>query len=159
MSTAGDFVFSTLIANHPDPATASRALALAEAAVLRRAADAINTLPQDYECDPGRGDAAERLRRTAAGIEEKSSPAGAVATPGLKSVQRRVLLLTVMTAEDGEWTTGRVKQTYRRHGFGHVYHGTYRRDLAALMRDGHLIAHDQPGHRFYTLTTTKGGTA
>ncbi|GAQ52120.1 hypothetical protein [Streptomyces acidiscabies] len=52
-----------------------------EAAVLRRAADAIAALPQDYECDPGRGDAVERLRRTAAGIErEKSSPVGADAT-------------------------------------------------------------------------------
>ncbi|MEV7389566.1 hypothetical protein [Streptomyces sp. NPDC091215] len=70
--SADDLVFSALIASHPDPATASRALAMAEAAVLRRAADAINALPQDYECDPGWGDAAERLRRTAAGIEEKS---------------------------------------------------------------------------------------
>jgi len=56
-----------------------------EAAVLRRAADAISVLPQDYECDPGWGDAVERLRATAAGIEakarEKSSPAGVDATP------------------------------------------------------------------------------
>lgn len=73
MSTPdNDFVFSTLIARHPDPATASRALAAAEAAVLRRAADAIEALPQDYECDPGRGDAVERLRRTADGIGEKT---------------------------------------------------------------------------------------
>lgn len=88
--SADDFVFSTLIANHPDPASASRALAMAEAAVLRKAADAINALPQDYECDPGWGDAAERLRRTADGIEkktghadgqEKSSPTGVDATP------------------------------------------------------------------------------
>jgi hypothetical protein len=88
--SADDFVFSTLIANHPDPAAASRALAMAEAAVLRRAADALNALPQDYECDPGWGDAAERLRRTADGIEqgrdrpasgEKCSPVGAGATP------------------------------------------------------------------------------
>lgn len=72
---SNDFVFSTLIANHRDPAAASRALQLAEAAVLRRAADAISALPQDYECDPGRGDAAERLLRTAEGIEEKCGPA------------------------------------------------------------------------------------
>ncbi|WP_030798867.1 hypothetical protein [Streptomyces sp. NRRL S-337] len=32
------------------------------AEVLREAADAINALPQDYECDPGRGDAAVLLR-------------------------------------------------------------------------------------------------
>ena len=35
------------------------------AEVLREAADEINDLPQDYECDPGRGDAAELLRRKA----------------------------------------------------------------------------------------------
>lgn len=35
------------------------------AEVLRAAADTINALPQDYECDPGRGDAAELLRRMA----------------------------------------------------------------------------------------------
>lgn len=52
-----------------------------EVAVLRRAADAISTLPQDYECDPGRGDAVERLRRTAAGIEREKSSPRADATP------------------------------------------------------------------------------
>lgn len=35
------------------------------AEVLREAADAINALPQDYECDPGRGDSADLLRRMA----------------------------------------------------------------------------------------------
>lgn len=65
-----DFVFSTLIAHHPDPEAASRALAAAEAAVLRRAADALAALPQDYVCEPGRADAIERLHRTAAGIDE-----------------------------------------------------------------------------------------
>lgn len=79
--SADDFVFATLIANHPDPATASRALQLAEAAVLRRAADAISALPQDCECDPGRGDAVERLRRTADGIDEQATPDGATAAP------------------------------------------------------------------------------
>lgn len=199
-----DFVVSTLIANHPDPATAFRALAMAEAAVLRHAADALNALPQDFERDPGWGDAAERLRRTADGIKEKSSRPAADATPSelsrlrvfadaterrhieirqlLASVQltqrpdawdlgmaiiaildspparmpktaeRRALLLAAVKAEGGDWTTGRVKQTYRRLGLGHVYRGTYRRDLAALVRDGHLAAHDSPGRRFYTGT-------
>ncbi|MFJ5259118.1 hypothetical protein ACIQAC_01405 [Streptomyces sp. NPDC088387] len=46
-------------------------LALAHrAAVLREAAEAINALPQDYECDPGRGDAAELLRRMADGAQQ-----------------------------------------------------------------------------------------
>ncbi|MER7874863.1 hypothetical protein ABTY63_15070 [Streptomyces solisilvae] len=50
-------------------------LAVCRAGALREAADAINALPQDYECDPGRGDAAELLRRMAdeAG---KVTPAG-----------------------------------------------------------------------------------
>ncbi|MDX3019918.1 hypothetical protein [Streptomyces acidiscabies] len=52
-----------------------------QAEVLRRAADAIEALPQDYECDPGRGDAVERLRRTAAGIEREKSSPRADATP------------------------------------------------------------------------------
>lgn len=43
------------------------------AAVLREAADAINAMPQDYECDPGRGDAADLLRRMA----DAAAPAGA----------------------------------------------------------------------------------
>ncbi len=42
-----------------DPSAAARAQA------YRDAADEINALPQDYECDPGRGDAAEYLRRRA----------------------------------------------------------------------------------------------
>jgi hypothetical protein len=45
-----------------DPTAALRAQA------YRDAADEINALPQDYECDPGRGDAAEMLRRRAAEI-------------------------------------------------------------------------------------------
>jgi hypothetical protein len=51
------------------------------AEVLREGAAAINELPQDWECDPGRGDAAELLRVMAGATEEKSSPAGAEATP------------------------------------------------------------------------------
>jgi hypothetical protein len=40
------------------------------AEALTEGANAINALPQDYECDPGRGDAADLLRRMAG---EKSS--------------------------------------------------------------------------------------
>ncbi|MEV0963298.1 hypothetical protein AB0J25_12030 [Streptomyces sp. NPDC049910] len=48
------------------------------AAVLLEAADAINALPQDYECDPGRGDAADLLRRMAGhgGSAEKDTREG-----------------------------------------------------------------------------------
>ncbi|PJN38959.1 hypothetical protein CG747_20655 [Streptomyces sp. CB02959] len=45
------------------------------AEVLRKAADAINALPQDYECDPGRGDAADLLRRMA-DVAGKDTPRG-----------------------------------------------------------------------------------
>ncbi|MFB6846226.1 hypothetical protein ACFCXS_15375 [Streptomyces sp. NPDC056373] len=40
-------------------------IAAAIARAYRAVADEINALPQDYECDPGRGDAAEYLRRRA----------------------------------------------------------------------------------------------
>ncbi|WP_275462103.1 hypothetical protein [Streptomyces noursei] len=49
------------------------------AAVLREAADAISALPQDYECDPGRGDSAELLRRMA-DAAGKDTPAGGEST-------------------------------------------------------------------------------
>ncbi|MFG2225344.1 hypothetical protein [Streptomyces sp. NPDC048644] len=46
-------------------ARVQRVYAAVRAEVLREAADTINALPQDYECDPGRGDAADLLRRMA----------------------------------------------------------------------------------------------
>jgi len=48
---------------------ASSLIGAFRAEVLREAADAINALPQDYECDPGRGDSAELLRRMADAAE------------------------------------------------------------------------------------------
>ncbi|MEU7431056.1 hypothetical protein AB0B07_09390 [Streptomyces sioyaensis] len=52
--------------NFPDlPGIVSALPARHRAAALREGADAINALPQDYECDPGRGDAADLLRRMA----------------------------------------------------------------------------------------------
>ncbi|MEV0691816.1 hypothetical protein [Streptomyces sp. NPDC050388] len=152
-----DFVFRTLIADHPDPATASRALAMAEAAVLRRAADALNALPQDYECDPGWGDAAERLRRTADGIEEKCSPAGADATPGPAGHEARLAqLLDAIRTHGGKWSTRSVQDLCRTTG-GRVQRGTARRDLAELHRRGHLAQHGAGDGRFYTLKTRKDG--
>lgn len=157
MST-DDFVFSTLIANHPDPATASRALALAvaaaEVAVLRRAADAINALPQDYECDPGRGDAAERLRRTADGIQEKATAPAAPATPGLASRQAR--LLAAIRTHGGEWTTSRARSLYALTNPNVVQRGTARKDLEALTQAGHLMLVDAPNNRHYVLHRKDG---
>ncbi|MGI3198468.1 hypothetical protein ACRJ4B_15930 [Streptomyces sp. GTA36] len=153
MSTADDFVFSTLIAHHPDPAVASRALAMAEAAVLRRAADAINALPQDYECDPGWGDAAERLRRTADGIEGKSSRPAADATPNLTPRQAR--LLDAIRTYGGQWNTCRVLALYALTDPSVVHRGTARRDLEVLHRTGHLVLVDEPDNRHYILSTRK----
>lgn len=156
-----DFVFVTLIASHPDPATASRALAMAEAAVLRRAADALNALPQDYECDPGWGDAAERLRRTADGIEEKSSRPAADATPG--PTGRVALLLDAIRTHRGRWTTTRAAQIYRDNRLGPPnakwpqIRTVARGDLRDLAAWGHLIRHEEPGRIFYTLKTRKDG--
>lgn len=149
-----DFVFSTLIANHPDPATASRALAMAEAAVLRRAADALNALPQDFECDPGWGDAAERLRRTADGIEEKSSRPAADATPEL--TERQTRLLDAIRTHGGEWTTRRALHLFAITDPGVVQRGTVRRDLATLQRAGHLVLVDDPDNRHYVLHRRDG---
>lgn len=144
--SADDFVFSTLIAKHSDPATASRALQLAEAAVLRRAADAISALPQDYECDPGRGDAVERLRRTAEGIEEKSSRE-AIATP--TDTNRRARLLHEI-ARGGRWKSGGVVRWYRVNGFTNLGVRAARFDLATLRDSGALVQHEEKGVRYFT---------
>jgi hypothetical protein len=157
--SADYFVFRTLIADHPDPATASRALAMAEAAVLRRAADAINALPQDYECDPGWGDAAERLRRTADGIEEKATAPAAPATPG--PTGRVAQLLDAIRTGRGRWTTVRAAQFYRDNGIeppGAQWSRTRtvaRGDLRDLAVWGHLTRHEEPGRQYYTLKTRK----
>lgn len=52
-----------------------------DAEVLRGAADVINALPQDYECDPGRGDAADLLRRMAEEAGKGSPTGGETAQP------------------------------------------------------------------------------
>jgi hypothetical protein len=61
MSTADDFVFRTLIADHKDPATASRALAMHRAEVLREAAEVVHSM----DTDPSTRAAADELRRMA----------------------------------------------------------------------------------------------
>jgi hypothetical protein len=67
-----------LLADYPSSIShegAEQFLAAYRAEVLREAAAAVNALPQDYECDPGRGDAAELLRRMAdEASEERSTP-------------------------------------------------------------------------------------
>ncbi|MGW5130393.1 hypothetical protein [Streptomyces sp. NPDC004135] len=51
------------------PSEAREALDAYRAEVLREAADAVDALPQDCECGPGRPDVAELLRVMAAAAE------------------------------------------------------------------------------------------
>lgn len=65
---------------------------------------------------------------------------------------RRQNLLAAIREQGGEWTTGRVKQLYRRRIVGHIYRHNIRRDLAHLHQTGHLDRHgDGTPHRYYTL--------
>ncbi|WP_411140287.1 hypothetical protein [Streptomyces sp. x-80] len=63
--SARDWLYRNLVGALVDPERVSLELNAFRAEVLREAADAINALPQDYECDPGRGDAADLLRSMA----------------------------------------------------------------------------------------------
>ena len=73
------------------------------------------------------------------------SPAENGAEPGTR-------FLAEIREQDGEWTTGRVKQLYRRHLTGHIYRHNIRRDLAHLHREGHLDRRgDGTSRRYYTL--------
>ena len=65
---------------------------------------------------------------------------------------RRFNLLAEICEQGGEWTTGRVKQLYRRRLDGHTYRHNIRRDLARLHAEGLLVRHgDGTPRRYYTL--------
>lgn len=65
----------------------------------------------------------------------------------------RKAVLEAIQTEGGEWTTGRVKRTWRRFTGTHVLRMSVRRYLAALHRDGHLDLHgDGTPRRYYTPT-------
>ncbi|MGW6598466.1 hypothetical protein [Streptomyces sp. NPDC055036] len=131
------------------------------AEVLREAADAINALPQDYECDPGRGDAAELLRRMAAAPEEKTTPnAGTAVTPQPDSTTRQQRLLSTIRQQRGRgrWRTSRVEHLYREWGV-HYPRSNARSDLQALYLAGHLMERGPVDGRFYTLNHWKGGAS
>lgn len=72
----------------------------------------------------------------------------------------RKLLLEAMQAEGGEWTTGRIRRTWRRILGTHVLRMAARRYLANLHRDGHLDIHgDGTPRRYYTLRREGGAAA
>ena len=63
----------------------------------------------------------------------------------------RKAVLEAIQTEGGEWTTGRVRQTWHQLIGTHVLRMSVRRYLAALHRDGHLDRHgDGTPRRFYT---------
>lgn len=65
----------------------------------------------------------------------------------------RKTLLTVVQAEGGEWTTGRIRHAWRQILGTHVLRMAARRYLADLHRDGHLDRHgDGTPRRYYTPT-------
>ncbi len=65
----------------------------------------------------------------------------------------RKSVLEAIQTEGGEWTTGRVRRTWRRICGTHVLRMAARRYLADLHRDGHLDRHgDGTPRRFYTPT-------
>lgn len=63
----------------------------------------------------------------------------------------RKLLLERIQTEGGEWTTGRIRHTWRQLLGTHVLRMAARRYLADLHRDGHLECHgDDTPRRYYT---------
>lgn len=65
----------------------------------------------------------------------------------------RKAVLEAIQTEGGEWTTGRVRRTWRQHTGTHALRMSVRRFLAAAHRDGHLVRHgDDTARRFYTPT-------
>jgi hypothetical protein len=63
----------------------------------------------------------------------------------------RKVLLEVIQTEGGEWTTGRIRRTWRRLLGTHVLRMAARRYLADLHRDGYLECHgDGTPRRYYT---------
>lgn len=64
----------------------------------------------------------------------------------------RKFVLEVIQTEGGEWTTGRVKRTWRQLLGTHVLRMSVRRYLAALHRYGYLDRHGEgTSRRFYTV--------
>lgn len=68
----------------------------------------------------------------------------------------RKSLLAAIQAEGGEWTTSRIRRTWRQLLGTHVLRMAARRYLADLHRDGHLDRHGEDTPRRY-YTARQGG--
>lgn len=76
---------------------------------------------------------------------------GSDPSPSHPGRSTRKSLLEAIQTEGGEWTTGRIRHTWRQLLGTHVLRMAARRYLADLHRDGHLDLHgDGTPHRFYT---------
>jgi hypothetical protein len=137
------------------------------AEVLREAAtEAESTVALFEDSDEGAAAAgameglAIRFRRMARETEEKSSPAGADATPAGPTGRVAQLLDAIRTAR-GRWTTVTAFRFYRDHirSLDHLpntqLRAVARGDLRDLAVWGHLIRHEEPGRQYYTLKTRK----
>ncbi|MFE1903849.1 hypothetical protein ACFW96_09275 [Streptomyces gardneri] len=82
---------------------------------------------------------------------ERTRLALRLADPGDASGQaaRREVLRQTVTAEGGRWKSSRARRVLAEHGYT-VTPRTARNDLAALVVEGLLVAHDEPGVRYYT---------
>ncbi|MFF0426884.1 hypothetical protein ACFYUJ_21030 [Streptomyces sp. NPDC004520] len=82
---------------------------------------------------------------------ERTRLALRLADPGDASGQaaRREVLRQVVTAEGGRWKSSRARRLLAEHGYA-ITPRTARNDLAALCAEGLLVAHDEPGIRYYT---------
>lgn len=92
---------------------------------------------------------------------EKSSPAGADATPG--PTGRVGQLLDAIRTARGRWTTVTAFRFYREcvrstDGIPNTQlRAVARGDLRDLAAWGHLLRHEEPGRQYYTLKTRNGG--
>lgn len=68
-------------------------------------------------------------------------------------------LLEAIQTEGGEWTTARVRRTWRRLLGTHVLRMAARRYLSDLHRDGHLDVHGDDTPRRYYTPRQEGGAA
>ncbi|MFF7452161.1 MULTISPECIES: hypothetical protein [unclassified Streptomyces] len=124
-----------------------------EAATVMRRTERITPETGRPKIGPGLLKAALVLDEMADTTEEKSSPAGADATPG---ATRQADLLTAIRAYGGRWKSGRAVRVLRALGYHPISPGTASGDLKQLAAAGHLVQHEQPGCTFYTLKTRKG---
>ncbi|MGW0552322.1 hypothetical protein [Streptomyces altiplanensis] len=112
-------------------------------------ADAIETMASKIQ----RG----AVRLFLAAEQEKDTAPAATSTPQ-PDADRLAHLRNAVRDYQGEWTTRRVQHLYHAAGYGGQYRHQAREDLAHLHAHGLLVLHDEdPGRRFYTLNTWKGG--